>query len=185
MGSTMTNDTLIGRRPLWRGVRWLLWAALAALLLLPLIAMQFTREVNWAAMDFMVMGTMLALVGGAFELVMRVARSHHYVFGAALAVGAAFLTTWVNLAVGIIGNEHNPVNLAFFAVPVVALIGASLARLAPAGMARAMIAAAIVQAGTCVLAFLEGEIVAVVFTGVMMAMWLPSAGLFERAARVL
>ena len=28
MGSTMTNDTLIGRRPLWRGVRWLLWAGL-------------------------------------------------------------------------------------------------------------------------------------------------------------
>ncbi len=46
MGSTMTNDTLIGRRPLWRGVRWLLWAGLAALLLLPLIAMQFTSEVN-------------------------------------------------------------------------------------------------------------------------------------------
>ena len=115
---------------------------------------------------------------------MRVARSHHYVFGAAIAVGAAFLTTWINLAVGIIGNEHNPVNMAFFAVPLVALIGASLARLAPAGMARAMIAAAIVQAGTCVLAFLEGEIVAVVFTGVMMAMWLLSAGLFERAVRV-
>lgn len=183
MGSKMTNDVLIGRHPLWRGVRWLLWAGLATLLLLPLVAMQFTREVNWTAMDFMVMGTMLALVGGAFEGVMRVARSPLYVFGAGVAVAAAFLTTWVNLAVGIIGNESNPVNLAFFLVPAIAFIGALLARFAPAGMVRAMIAAAVMQAATCMLSYLEGEPVAVAFTAMMTGMWLLSAALFDRAAR--
>ena len=68
MGSTMTNDTLIGRRPLWRGVRWLLWAGLAALLLLPLIAMQFTREVAWDAADFAFAGVLLIGAGLIFEL---------------------------------------------------------------------------------------------------------------------
>ncbi len=183
MGSTMTNDSMIGRRPLWRGVRWVLWVGLAALLLLPLIAMQFTTEVDWTALDFIVMGTMLALVGGAFELVMRVARSHFYVFAAGVAVAAAFVATWVNLAVGIIGHEGNSVNRVFFIVPVIACIGALLSRLAPGGMARTMIAAAIVQAGTCVLSYLEGEPVAVAFTAMMTGMWLLSAALFDRAAR--
>lgn len=179
----MTNEAALGTRPLWRGVRRAVWTGLAALLLAPLIAMRFTDEVDWSAMDFIVMGTMLALVGGAFEGVMRVARSPLYVFGAGVAVAAAFLTTWVNLAVGIIGNENNAVNLAFFLVPAIAFVGALLARFAPAGMVRAMIAAAIMQAATCMLSYLEGEPVAVAFTAMMTGMWLLSAALFNRAAR--
>ncbi len=183
MGSMVTGEARVGSRPLWRGMRWVLWTGLAALLLLPLVAMQFTGEVDWTALDFMVMGTMLALVGAAFETVMRVARSNFYVFGAGVAVAAAFLTTWVNLAVGIIGDEGNPVNRVFFVVPLIAFVAALLARLVPAGMARAMIVAAIAQAATCVIAFLEGETVAVAFTTMMTGMWLLSAFFFNRAAR--
>ena len=43
------------------GRRLLAWGAAAALLLLPLVAMQFTEEVNWTVFDFLVFGSMLAV----------------------------------------------------------------------------------------------------------------------------
>ena len=46
----------------------------------------------------------------------------------AVAVGAAFLMTWANLAVGIIGNEGNPAHLMFFGVVAIGLCGAAVAR---------------------------------------------------------
>ena len=53
----------------WRIARW----SLAALiLLLPLLAMQFTTEVAWDFADFMIFGALLAGAGGAYELAMRV-----------------------------------------------------------------------------------------------------------------
>ena len=166
-----------------RGMRWLVWGGAAVLLCLPLIAMQFTKEVNWTAFDFLVMGVMLLAVCLAFELALRVARSPWYMLGAAVAAGTAFLVTWANLAVGVIGNEDNPVNLIFFGVVAVALVGAGLARLLPPGMARAMAVTAAAQAATVVLAFLLDEqpqvaIILCVFTG----MWLLSAWLFSQAA---
>ena len=47
-----------GRSGRWRTA---VWGTAAFLLLLPLVAMQFTNEVNWDATDFAVFGTMLAL----------------------------------------------------------------------------------------------------------------------------
>ena len=57
-------------------VRWLVWGGAAALLLLPLVAMQFTEEVQWTWHDFVIMGVMLgeplslrAIIGGVVVLV--------------------------------------------------------------------------------------------------------------------
>ncbi|MEO5629325.1 MAG: hypothetical protein ABIQ62_06115, partial [Thermomonas sp.] len=97
----------------------------------------------------------------------------------------AFLTIWINLAVGIIGDEDNPANILFFAVLAVGFIGALLARLKPLAMARAMVATAVAQALVGVVAFVttaghpEGYVLAGFFT----AMWLTSAQLFRVAAR--
>ena len=55
----------------------------------------------------------------------------------------AFLLTWMNLAVGIIGNEENPANLMFFAIPVVGMVGALTVRFESRGMAHALVATAI------------------------------------------
>jgi hypothetical protein len=170
---------------LWRGVRWLVWGGAALLLLLPLAAMQFTREVDWTLLDFAVMGTMLAMVGGAYELTVRVARSNAYVVAAGVAVGTGFLTTWINLAVGIIGGENEAANIWFFGVIAVAVVGAALARLRPAGLVHAMQATAIAQAMVGVLAWAtttghpEGYLLSAVFA----AMWLASAWVFAVAAR--
>ena len=178
----MTNGARMAETPMWRRVRWLAWGGAAVLLALPLVAMQFTRSVDWSPLDFAVMGTMLALCCGAFELALRVARNPAYLLASGIAVAAAFLVVWSNLAVGIVGDEGDPVNLAFYGVPLVALAGSAWARWAAGGMARAMAATAIAQAlGACLAAW-AGEWRAVAIIGVFAMLWLLSAALFRKSA---
>ncbi len=76
-------------------------AGTLALLLVPLVAMQFTREVNWTLSDFIIGGALLfatglLLTGAARTLRTRRARM---LAGAAIALGFAYV--WAELAVGI------------------------------------------------------------------------------------
>lgn len=126
--------------------RLTLWAVVIALLLMiPLVAMQFTNEVNWDLSDFVVMGALLFGVGLAYELVAR--RSEKTVYRVAFSIGlvTAFLLFWVNGAVGIIGNEGQPANLLYGAVFAVGFIGSLMARFKPRGMAGTLYAAALAQ----------------------------------------
>ncbi len=171
-----------GDRPIGRW-RLLGWGAAALLLLLPLVAMQFTNEVNWTGSDFLVFGLMLAVAGGCVELAVRMTPNRAYRAGAALAVLAGFLMLWANAAVGIIGDESNPANLLFVGILAVGAVGALLARGRPSGMMRAMVAAAVAQVlvGIAVPLLGLGHIwpVTVLFT----ALWLTAAGLFHHASR--
>ena len=115
------------------------------ILLLPLLAMQFTDEVVWDLTDFIVMGGLLFGVGFAYEFATR--RSETTVYRAAVGVGlvGAFLLFWVNGAVGIIGNEGQSANLMYGAVFAVGFIGSLMASFKPRGMARTLFAAAFTQ----------------------------------------
>ncbi len=161
--------------------RILVWGGLAALLALPLVAMQFTEEVDWTGFDFLVMGLLLATVGGCFELAMRMSRNWTYRIGFGVAVVTGFLTIWVNLAVGMIGNEDNPANLVFLGVLLVAAVGAIAARFRPDGMSKAMVAAAVAQAGASVYAATLGETRDAIFIAGFCLLWLAAAGLFRLA----
>jgi len=165
------------------GRRWRIaaWSVAALLLLLPLVAMQFTDEVNWSAADFAVFGAMLACAGGAFELAARMTRNTAYRAAVGIALAAAFLLVWANGAVGIIGSEDNPANLMFAGVLVVGIVGAAVARLRPAGMARALVATALAQALVAVIALVAGMGHIFVATAFFGALWLASAWLFRRA----
>lgn len=163
--------------------RAVLWGGAGTLLLLPWIAMQFTGEVNWTGFDFLVFGAMLAIACGACELAMWASRSHAYRLAAAIAVGTGFLLVWINLAVGIIGSENNIENLVYAGVLLVAALGAAFARLRALGMARAMVATAIVHALTGVYGLAIGSVEAGVSALVFVAAWLASAWGFHRAAR--
>lgn len=48
--------------------------AVAAILAIPLIAMQFTDEVQWSTGDFVMMGAILLSAGLAYELIARRSR---------------------------------------------------------------------------------------------------------------
>ncbi len=73
-----------------------------ALLLAPLVAMQFSSEVNWTLSDFVIMGAMLFVVGLLLDVVVRRAGAYRAI--AALAIVFLFLWLWAELAVGIFTN---------------------------------------------------------------------------------
>jgi hypothetical protein len=158
------------------------WGTAAALLLLPLVAMQFTREVNWTLSDFIFAGLLIGGIGGGFELALRLSRNTAYRVAAALGLGVSFLVVWSNGAVGIIGNENDPINLAFFGILAVGLVGALIARFRPQGMALAMTVMAVLMLA------MAGYVVATnpnreaAIIAVMAGLWLLSAGLFRKAA---
>ncbi len=178
----MTAKTNIsGDRPRNRW-RVPIWGTAALLLMVPLVAMQFTEEVNWDLPDFMFMGVMLTAACGTYELAARVTSSSAYRTAVAIAVAASFLLIWINLAVGIVGDEDNPANLMFGGVIAVAVAGALIARFEPAGMARAMNAAAIAQGLVAVIVLVMGHFT-FVLAAFFVALWLLSAGLFRKAGR--
>jgi hypothetical protein len=172
-------------------VRVIAWAGAALLLLVPLVAMQFTHEVAWDAFDFAFFAALLLGVGGAFELVVRVSGNLLYRAAAALALAGAFLLVWINGAVGIVGSEVDNANLLFVGVIAVGVAGACLAHFGARGMALAMVATACAQAlvGVIALTARLGVMSAawpndvLGATGFFTALWLLSAWLFGRAAR--
>lgn len=187
MAANMQNGGA-GRKSPWRIAPW---AIAAVLLLLPLIAMQFTHEVNWDETDFIVFGAMLVGACSAYEVATRMTGNTAYRAAVGVAAVAAFLLIWINLAVGIIGSEDNPANLMYGGVLAVGIIGAVIARFEPHGMARALVGMALAQVLVAVLALIfrwgsHGENwpqVIVVLNGFFAALWLGSAWLFRRAAR--
>lgn len=125
---------------------FLIALATALILLLPFLAMQFSDKVNWSLSDFVVAGGLLFGSGLAYELIARRGGGSRYRAAVGVAVAATLLMVWVNLAVGIIGSEDNPLNLMYFWVIGVGIVGAVAARLKPRGMALAMFAMAIALA---------------------------------------
>jgi hypothetical protein len=82
-----------------------LWIAIATAVILsiPLIAMQFTAEVDWKLDDFIIMGVLIFGMGFAFVHVARVIpRKYRVVTGIAFAL--VLLYAWAELAVGIFTN---------------------------------------------------------------------------------
>jgi len=78
--------------------------AVATLLSIPLIAMQFTKEVNWNLFDFVVAGTLLLGTGLMCELVLRTIRKREYRIALVGAILLALVLIWIELAVGIFGS---------------------------------------------------------------------------------
>jgi hypothetical protein len=164
--------------------------AAAFILLLPLLAMQITDEVVWDLTDFAVAGALLIGTGLTYELAVRKAGNISYRAAVGVALAAALLIIWINLAVGIIGTEDNPANLIYIGVLAVGIIGAIIARFQPHGMSRALFATALAQALVAVIALIAGlgypasgpsEIV--ILNGFFIALWVGSAWLFRNAAR--
>jgi len=174
----MVHDGGSGWRSPWRIA---LWGLAAALLALPAVAMRFTDEVRWSAGDFLFAAVLIGGVGLLFELAVRLTPNPAYRGGVAAALAAAFLICWANGAVGMIGDEGNRYNLLFYAVILLAFAGAAIARLRAAGMARAMLAAAIAQAAAG-LAGLAADPLGGLFSTAFAGLWLLAAWLFRRAA---
>ncbi len=76
----------------------------AFLLLIPLISMQFTDEVNWTLFDFVVAGVLLFGTGLMYELVIRKVNKTGLRIAISVALLAILFLIWAELAVGILGT---------------------------------------------------------------------------------
>jgi hypothetical protein len=171
--------------------RIIAWGGAIVLLAIPFVAMQLDAEgVNWTASDFIAMGVLLALVGGLFELAVRISRNRYYRAAFGLGLLGSFLLTWANLAVGIVGSEDNPANMWFFGALLIGIAGACIAHLHTKGMAAAMAATALclwIAFGIAVSGPTDEPFVPhsreLLGTSLFAALFLASAWLFRTAAR--
>lgn len=165
--------------------------ATALLLLIPLVAMQFTDEVVWTLTDFIFAGILLFGTGLTYKLITRKSGEIAYRFAVGFALFTGLFLIWVNGAVGIIGSENNEINLLYFGVIAVGIIGALIVRFRAEGMTLTLFAMAIAQAIVAVIALFTGmaeapgssvtEIIGV--NGFFIVLFVVLALLFRYAAR--
>jgi hypothetical protein len=162
--------------------------ATVVILLVPLLAMQITGEVVWDLADFAFAGALLFGAGLTYELIARKSGAMAYRAAVGLALAAAFILIWINLAVGVIGSEDNPANSMYAGVLAVGIIGAIVARLEAHGMARALFATAIAQALVALIALVaelgspwDVPAKTLLLNGFFITLFVGSALLFRRA----
>lgn len=73
-----------------------------AILLIPLVAMQFTNEVVWGPVDFVIIGILLIGTGLLYEFIASKTKNTSLRIVAAIGLLLALLLVWAQLAVGII-----------------------------------------------------------------------------------
>jgi hypothetical protein len=119
-------------------------AFVLSVLLVPLVAMQISDEVQWSLSDFLVLGSLLFGIGLSYELIAR-AHNKTYKIAFMMALLTAFLLFMANTAVGIIGSEHQEANLLYVLVLLVGLVGSILSGFRARGMAKILFLTAVVQ----------------------------------------
>lgn len=77
-------------------------AGAMAILLVPLISMQFSNDVQWGLADFIIVGILLFSMGSAYVLVARRNRNHRVILAVLFLLALFYL--YAELAVGIFTN---------------------------------------------------------------------------------
>lgn len=80
-------------------------AIVILLLLIPFFAMQFTTEVKWTLMDFVIAAILLGGTGLLCELVIRKVKNRNYRIAICAVLFVVLLLIWAELAVGIFGTS--------------------------------------------------------------------------------
>ena len=74
------------------------------LLLIPLIAMQLTNEVNWSFFDFIIMGGMLTINGLLIGIILKKVKNSKNRLILIVTIVMIFFLIWAELAVGLFGT---------------------------------------------------------------------------------
>lgn len=165
--------------------------ATAAILLVPLMGMQFTEEVAWTLSDFFISGILLFSTGLTYKLITTKSTELPYRVAVGSAIASGLLLIWANLAVGVIGSEENPINLLYFAVIAIGFVRAFVVHFRPKGMILTMFTMAFAQALVAVIALAGGyyqsphsTIMHILgINGFFITLFIISALLFRRAER--
>ena len=77
------------------------------LLIIPLIAMQLTDEVEWSLFDFIIMGTLLLITGLMGEIIFKKVKKYKHRVILYVVIAIIFFLIWAELAVGIFGTPFS------------------------------------------------------------------------------
>lgn len=151
---THGRETMTGRREddgrsrgLWKGPA----LVAAVILLIPVLRSLIVDGMTWDLRGALLVGAVAVFLFGtglAFQMVRRKIGTAAYRVAVLIALVATFLLVWSNLVQA--GDDVNPAAVTYFAVPLVAIVGAAVARFQSAGMARALLVTALAQAGAIV-----------------------------------
>lgn len=179
------SQTIAASGPgIWNRWRIARWTVALILVLTPAVMMRIGDGWHWTFGSFVVAG---AVIGGfllLYEVAERASSSRAYRLGVAVALVTSFVAIWTT----IVRDDGN--GMSFFMPIMGAMLGAFAAWFRPAGMARAMLGVAILQAlfGLAIATAPagasgpEGPMRAVMAAAVFTIMWLASAALFRAAA---
>jgi len=181
----MNTEASTTDKDFWNPWRIARWTAALALLLTPLVAMQFSDEWNWTIGDFLFAGTAIGAVGLLYEFAERASALKAYRLGAAVALGTCFLTVWTTIV------RDDGTGLPYLLLVLAAGMGAFAARMQAAGMARAMLGLAAMQAfnglaiatAPMTLDSAFGPAKVLVFNGFFAGLWLVAGAFFAAASR--
>lgn len=177
------------RRSLWKTPA----LTTALILMIPLLGNYFVDDWNWAPGGFVLLGALLFSIALAYQLATRDRDSIAYRAAVCIAFVTSFVLAWgsfVQMA------DVTPVAAMYFAVPIVGIIGAAVARLQPKAMARALFATALAQALVLAAAFIilmtrkpqltswtPPELRGFAGNAICLMLFLASAFLFRKAGR--
>lgn len=82
----------------------IIYSIAGILLLLPYVAMQFSREVNWTVSDFVVAAVLLFSLAFILNLIINKIKPRRSKMILMIIVFLAFMILWVEMAVGIFGS---------------------------------------------------------------------------------
>ena len=174
------------RRSLWKGPALIT----ALILLIPLLGNYFVDGWKWDLGGFVVVGTLVFGLGLTYQLVTRNVATTAYRAAVGVALVTAFPLVWMNFIQA--ADDVNPAAMMYLGVPIVAIIGAAMARFQPNGMTRALFATALAQALVLAIALIRNPPVtswaAAVWRGFglnafFLMLFVGSALLFRTAAR--
>ena len=126
------------------------------ILLIPFAASLITDEMAWSLYDYILAGVLLFGTGSAYVLISRQSGSVLYKAAVGLALASALFLVFANIGVGIIGSEDNIINLFYFLVVLLLVIGSFIARFQPLGMAYTLFTTALAQAVMIPVALISG-----------------------------
>ena len=80
--------------------KWVVFSPLL-LLLLPLIGMFFSNEINWSFFDFIIMGILILSLSFSIKQVLKTKKNINYRILIIAVILILFLIIWAELAVGV------------------------------------------------------------------------------------
>ena len=173
------------RPAIWNGWRVVRWSLATVVVLTPALMTRISDGWHWTLGSFVVAAAAIAGFVGLYELAEHANASRTYRTGIAVSLVTSFLTLWTTVV------RDDGSGMSFILPVISAFLGAFVAWLRPAGLARTAFGVAIMQAlsGMAVATapvtanVPDGPRKALVAAGAFTLLWLAAAVLFSVAAR--